>query len=958
MYCLWAHVHIGCVATTIAGTTTSHRRASELVPSRWRDQRSSATGLDPEWRSTPYPQVVQAATLSGEFKELMRRGRALANASQDAAAALWDGFLVAAAQTPPQRPLAYEAYIALMERLALPLPLSGEVIEAAQCCVHGREGELLPDQEADFYLLVATARFDRGEASFAECLRTYENAVSTTLAYDSAGLAPGRSIDQLGFLAGALLDIGAHEEATQLLGDALAQMGLAPTLPCDSATFTLAVERLVDGDEAHPVMDLWSGSPTPAVQTPPGPRDPGGQATAVGAGIGHAEPSSVESLGWLRQLEADAAAQRGDADTSVALYQALTCLYERDGAAFALTAAGVLAEVAHASDACRLMQRLLETDVCKGNEVEALTIATGAFLAAGDLPKTRALHDRARSYLDQRPNIRCEPDLRVYAARLARHEGDTTTATLQYIGAVSAALDRRRAQLEPRLDDCAMRAVVRLANEAVDHCLEVGDPWSLVWVTDAVKSARLQAVLEANAANLIGEVEDALPVATPVTEAAAAPAGPERSATSRDLEEISQQLRRQHRIELTACAVRIEKLNQRILIQQDDLACSKLVEELDREHAARDHWVRQSGLYDPIWRSFSAPQHSPVGADTFVCVNTTAVSLYRYGARILAMVIVDGACKTGVKDLSNDTVRNLLRYVNNVTSPDTEEVWSDPSALGLCVEDFLTDDLVDHVVVAGQVVLAPHEELHLLPWAMVACRGRRLVEHVDVAQAPNLGCLRYLPQLSNAAPRLALFCPATGATSPPLDTAAEVEALWDLAGDRAVAAILEEDASAEALLGLLTRTDVDAVHVASHGLANRSDPQGTGVVAADRVCNLTDFIDLKAHARELFASSCLLGWRPLELHGQRMAADEALGVPAAFMAAGGAAMIASITPAQDTASSVLARYYYEERFDAGLSSLPAWSNALRRMLASSYPAAAWCGYTYFGGAGTDTHPDP
>lgn len=818
----------------------------------------------------------------------------------EAAAALWDGFFLEESAVSPVHQPAETFYFALLRRVSIPLPLGLRVIEAAQRGVLSREGQLTQPQEADFYLLVATARFDIGQATFAERLHAYQTAVGATSAWQGLGLPPGRYVDQLGFLAMALTDIGAHEQASRELAGARALVGLTAIAPCDSVRADHAVERLIGGVN-EPVLDLGETSLAPQV------------------------PVGEETVGWLRQLEAEIAAEQGDVDTSVCLYQALACYYAREGAALAITAADVLSRSSRARDACQLIEKVLDGDVDDGLLSAVVLAAARAHLAAGDRDRATTYYDRARTLLDAWPNIVLEPDLEVVAARLARARGDEAQATAHYVQALTAALERRAGRLSPELDDCAMRAVVGIADQAVEHCLDVADDWTLAWVTDIVKSARLAALLEVRD-------KDVVPGA-PAPGSAAEQAALLRVVRRRQIEEAR---------------ARIEKLNRLIANEGDPVARAALVEHLRIEREAREALLGEAVLEDGLWRSFAAapPMLEP---GSFTDDGLAVLSLYCRPGEVLSTLIMGGKCQTARMMVSESTTADLRRYVENLASATIEPAWRDPRALGLSVESFVSDELVEALLTARELVVVPHRDLHVLPWAMLRCREQRLIELVDVAQAPNISSLHGFPPLSSEPPRLATFCPTTGVTTQQLATSQEVNAVRAVAGELAVAPVAGEDADAAALVSLLVRPDVDAVHIASHGWASEQDPLGAGVVSDDGVFAQFDLFGVDTTVREVYASACLVGWRPSQLEpSQEMAADEGFGLFSAFAACGAAAMVASVTLVDDGSSVALASHYYQSRY-SGETAFQAWCAAMRQMAASDLPPSAWCGYVYFGG---------
>lgn len=277
-------------------------------------------------RRLPTSSVGLVSTGSQEdeiMAETRSRATALLDAEDVAGACLeWDAY-IRHLSLDREQPTAYLAYEALMERLALPAYVPPQVIAAAHTClVAGRE-VLTEAVQADFEMILTTARFDTGGATFAEALRSTRWATETTGRTDGVGLPPLRAVAQLGHLAAAYVDIGAHEQAGAQVGKALELLGLSPLAAVDQATLSESVRRLVSGLDM-PLIQLGL-----VRNSAPGAAD---------------SAAWVESVSWIRQLESEIAVLRGDWATAIAVCQALSVIYRGRGDAIAVNAAQIMVD--------------------------------------------------------------------------------------------------------------------------------------------------------------------------------------------------------------------------------------------------------------------------------------------------------------------------------------------------------------------------------------------------------------------------------------------------------------------------------------------------------------------------------------------------------------------------------------------------------------------------------------
>src|SRR5688572_17745732 len=98
---------------------------------------------------------------------------------------------------------------------------------------------------------------------------------------------------------------------------------------------------------------------------------------------------------------------------------------------------------------------------------------------------------------------------------------------------------------------------------------------------------------------------------------------------------------------------------------------------------------------------------------------------------------------------------------------------------------------------------------------------------------------------------------------------------------------------------------------------------------------------------EVILSACSTGWRPSNVAGIDLVADDCLGLPGAFLEAGARSVLVSIPRAADDASKAFMVRYHTARA-SGAAPLTACRRAQLEMLADArWHPSAWMGMTMY-----------
>lgn len=261
----------------------------------------------------------------------------------------------------------------------------------------------------------------------------------------------------------------------------------------------------------------------------------------------------------------------------------------------------------------------------------------------------------------------------------------------------------------------------------------------------------------------------------------------------------------------------------------------------------------------------------------------------------------------GVRSLRRDLRGSAFAHMR----PDLRDrLRASVAASAAHLGQLIISPLLAEVGDAGQLVIAPNDLLHAVPWsALPELHGRS----VTVAPSATVWArLSHNPVLTARS----ISAIAGPNVRQGVWEAAEVAATWDAAGVRATCA----DTPSSAALTASALADADIVHVAAHGHHAEDNPLFSSLLMADGPLFAHELIH-GVQARHVVLSACDVGRSRIRAGG------EALGLTAALLALGVQTVVAAVAPIPDEVSAAAATAYHRE-LARGLDAASALTEAI------------------------------
>ncbi len=271
----------------------------------------------------------------------------------------------------------------------------------------------------------------------------------------------------------------------------------------------------------------------------------------------------------------------------------------------------------------------------------------------------------------------------------------------------------------------------------------------------------------------------------------------------------------------------------------------------------------------------------------------------------------------------------------------------------------LYDELVAPVEAVGllagkrRLLIAPHAELHYLPFAALLRRGASeqfLIERYEVQYLPSASAWARLGDRRAGATGAMVLALAPQVRALP-GSRAEVAAIARIYGAR-VRVLAGADATERALREAAGRAGI--IHLATYGVLNKHNPLFSFVDLApdgadDGRLEVREVFGLRLNARLVVLSACqtALGSGSLV---DVPPGDDWVGLVRAFLFAGASNVLATLWPVQDAATATLMERFYAG-LAAGSSEAEAIAGAQRSMLRNPETAHPfyWAGFSLVGG---------
>ncbi|MEM7128197.1 MAG: CHAT domain-containing protein [Chloroflexota bacterium] len=359
----------------------------------------------------------------------------------------------------------------------------------------------------------------------------------------------------------------------------------------------------------------------------------------------------------------------------------------------------------------------------------------------------------------------------------------------------------------------------------------------------------------------------------------------------------------------------------------DELSASEaqqnisLIEHLNKELEVVDHQLEQARtelqLSNPLYNSLIVP-------DT-VSIDDVQASLLDTETTLIAYYILDNSVQVWMVDqesthhisldlsaeeLDSDINNLRLLIADMAGEDDEEEIAEDLAYMQERVSGPLFDTLIaplEPYLENDHLLIIPHKSLHYLPFAALwnSNEERFLSEDYMIRYAPSASALQFLQTSPGESDTLPLVLGNPGSDLDFADD--EASAIAQVYG---VEALLNQAATENSLHQ--NATDSDILHIAAHGIYNPINPMYSHLeLAAD------DNHDGRLEAHEIYGlnlsdaklvvlSAC--DTSQVELTG----GDAVLSLNRAFLAAGAPAVVTSLWPVDDEATSVFMQTFHEQ----------------------------------------------
>jgi CHAT domain-containing protein/tetratricopeptide (TPR) repeat protein len=386
----------------------------------------------------------------------------------------------------------------------------------------------------------------------------------------------------------------------------------------------------------------------------------------------------------------------------------------------------------------------------------------------------------------------------------------------------------------------------------------------------------------------------------------------------------------------------------------------ELRKEQHRLLGERANLLEQLRFSDPRWHTLT--QTAPLDMSAIVAGlharNQAVLDLFVAGTTVHCVLISPDVEITGILPLSDEVRSNIREYTRNLAETQPNPLLFDLSdRLSVQADNLVPDRLLLEAVKHDTIIIIPHGELHLLPWAGLTFRGKRLFEYCAVGVLPNLTSMIPMAADPSTSPVVALLGPPDYAefpSLPPLPAAIEeieeIRKIYSgyggLINQPLVAALATEAAFWK--LAEDSKGKAAILHMSCHGGTEPAEPMNSGLYMKNGKVDAAEISASQLPYAEVVMSACSTGWRPSTVAGVEILGDDILGLPGAFMEAGVRNVIVSIPLAEERAAADLMIEYHKSRA-AGTPPLHALRQAQLAMLGNrKHMPCLWVGFALYG----------
>jgi CHAT domain-containing protein len=484
---------------------------------------------------------------------------------------------------------------------------------------------------------------------------------------------------------------------------------------------------------------------------------------------------------------------------------------------------------------------------------------------------------------------------------------DPAAASAAYRDACDAVDRARRSPLGYRLDNCFLADKYDAFRDAIRWFSSRGDAESSLRAMELVKSRRLMATLS-----------------TP------------RSTSPRQRERAAELASVSHRLDALSFGTAPADAGQQAQLERRRL---ELIAVLRRD--------------DPRYRSLTlAPLDVRSLRETLGSIDAVALDLFMLDATtVVGVLVTPSESVVATRTLEDSTRAGLEAFLANLRKPEPAHGAFDLSAgFDVDFDDLVPADLVAPALSATRLVIAPHRELHLVPWAALALDDAPICTRTAVGIVPCLSCVPALSKPLAARPALALFGPPRyeSANLDMTDYLDELDALEAALGGRQARPKLE-GATIEALRTMLGSTaEETSLVVACHGTFDPTEPLRSALMLSDGNLDAANLMHGDVVADEVFLRACSTGHRVERVGNLDLVGDDILGLPGSLLEAGVRSIVVSIPPLVRTPTTRKLFTKFLDNRRGGATPLLALAAAQRALVDAGDDASHWAGVTVYG----------
>ncbi len=391
-----------------------------------------------------------------------------------------------------------------------------------------------------------------------------------------------------------------------------------------------------------------------------------------------------------------------------------------------------------------------------------------------------------------------------------------------------------------------------------------------------------------------------------------------------------------------------------------------LVDEVESKKTAmlseRDQVLQQIRISDPRWRTITEPVPFDLDSiqDALSMRDYNALSLFDTQDGIVGVLITNGECMSAEVKMKEEEKQSFQLYLDNLQCAPiyVNPTLNDPSskALALDAEHFIASELLEKGLQCKGLVIVPHGPLHLLPWAGLRYKGRRLFEYCPISILPNLSTIIHTSGSLSKSPRIAIIGPPDYSSLAGFQTLpgarTECKRITQLyPKTRIIGKMLTGKTSTEKAFWDIAKYAGPSgaiLHIACHGVSEPDEPMHSGLILGDGRIDASEIALSSLQFDEVILSACSTGWRPQKVQDVELLGDDILGLPGAFLEAGARSVLVSIPPADDKAGSEFMIRYHAQR-SKGKKPMAAMQYTQKSMLEdSSFKPFQWIGFVLYG----------